>query len=439
MRSPTSRSTARARRGPRRPRAADVYLLPAIVGGGLGDIDEVLCAARALGRAGVPLTLYRRAGRPLPLGVDGPWDWPPLRRRDTLAPRASRAVTIAPAWGIVAAPARDEPLGRPGPWAEEVGEIERTYGTDRTLHISLEEFARTLTSEEETVERLREGGVRSRAIRTRFRDARAVGEVVAFRRAFRTFRAFARPNVLNLFATFLYDRPFGREHPEAVQVGPLWPRRGRSRRPRPRGSPRWVWYASPSSAEAIAPAVLEGLRAVVPRPFLVVRSPRAWTRLEGDPGWTVVRTPLPHMVWEREFRNAAVRIVTGSRSLLEALELGGPFLYFNGVVGGGPVRRRHRPEKIVTFLRLAREAGWPADLRNDLADFSRGRRVAEVVRRAASSAGSWGDFPKAPTPTGFAPGFEDAGRLVVRAVGRFGTGRIGSHQLVDELRRGSHR
>jgi hypothetical protein len=416
----------------------DVYLLPAIVGGGIGDIDEVVCAARTLARAGFALTLFRRAGRPLPRGVDGPWGWPPLRRVDALAPRAPRAVTVAPAWGIVAAPARDEPLGRAGPWAEEAGEIERVYGTERTLHVSLEEFARTLTSREETVERLREGGVRSRAVPARRRAAEADGEVQAFRAAFRRFRAFDRPNVLTLFATFRYDRAFAREHPESIQVGPLWPRQ-HPRRASGGVARAWVWYASPASSEEIAPAVLAGLRSVVPSPFLSVRSPGPWTRLAANGGWRQTTTPLPSGAWRREFRSAALRIVTGSRSLLEALELEGPFLYFNGVLGRGPARRRHRPEKIVAFLRLARQAGWPADLLSDLADFSRGRRVREIVRRATSATGSWDRFPPTPPPAGFAPGFEDAGRLLVRLVREFGSGQAGSSELVDRLRRASHR
>jgi hypothetical protein len=382
--------------------------------------------------------LYRGVGRPLPPAVDGPWDWPPLRRVDRLAPTAPRAVTIAPAWGVVAAPARQGPLGRPGPWAEEATAIEARYGPERTLHVSLEEFARTLTTSGETVERLREGGVRARALAAGRRAAEARGELAAYRRAYRTFRGLDRPNLLALFASFRFDRPFAREHPEAVQVGPLWS--GRTSRPRRSGAPaRWVWYASPASAEAIAPAVLDGLRLAPSPPTLWVRSPRPWPSVAPATDWTQVTAPVPARRWRREFRRASLRIVTGSRTLLEALEVGGPFLYFNGVLGRGAARRRHRPEKIVEMLRLARGAGWPDDLRRDLRDFARGRRVAEVVRRAASGTGGWRRFPTAPRPSGFAPGFDDAGRLLVRVLREFGRGREQPGELADRFRRLSHR
>jgi len=434
----TSPSTGPAARRQGPPPAVDVYLLPAIVGGGLGDVDEVLCAGRHLAAAGFRLTLYRRAGRPLPPGVEGPWDWPPHLRGTSLRPRALRALTVSPAWGITAAPPREGPLGRPGPWAEEAAEIERAYGSERTAHVSLEEFARTLTPLEESVERLREGGVRSREIPARLAEACARGEVTAYRRAFRSFRAFDRPNVLGVFATFRYDRPFAREFPEAVQTGPLWP--GRASSPPPAGSRRgWVWYASPASAETIAPAVVVGLRSLDLPPALLVRAPRPWTAVRSAPRLTIRTGPLEAAAWERAFRRASLRIVTGSRSLLEALEVGGPFLYFNGVLGTGAARRRHRPEKIVELLGLAREARWPSDLLEDLADFSRGRRVAQVVARAASGQGGWKRFPTPPSPSGFAPGFEDAGEVLVRFARSLAATTGPASELVAGFRGLSHR
>jgi hypothetical protein len=408
------------------------------VGGGLGDVDEVVCAGRHLAAAGFRLTLYRRAGRPLPPGVEGPWDWPPHRRRTSLRPRAPCALTVAPAWGITAAPPREGPLGRPGPWAEEAVEIERAYGSERTAHVSLEEFARTLTPLEESVERLREGGVRSREIPARLAEARARGEVAAYRRAFRSFRAFDRPNVLGVFATFRYDRPFAREFPEAVQTGPLWP--GRANSPPPaRGRREWVWYASPASAETIAPDVVAGLRSVDPPPPLLVRALRPWTAVRSGSRLTVRTEPLDAVAWQRAFCRASLRIVTGSRSLLEALEIGGPFLYFNGVLGTGAARRRHRPEKIVELLGLAREARWPSDLLADLADFSRGRRVAQVVARAAHGEGSWKRFPPPPPPSGFAPGFEDAAKVLVWFARSLASTAGPASELVARFRRFSHR
>ncbi len=354
--------------------------------------------------------------------------------------RAPSALTITPAWGITAAPARPGPYGRPGPWAGEAEELERAYGPDRVLHVSLEEFARTLATRAENVERFREGGVRSRGIPRRLARARRAGELDRFAAAFRSFRAFDRPNVLHVFATFRPDPAFAREFPEAVQTGPLWgnaPPVRRRRRPA-RGRP-WVWYASPASAEAIAPEVVEGL-ARAGAPTLLVRSPRAWGTALGA-GRTVrfEQDPLPAAVWRRAFARAAVRIVTGSRSLLDALEVGGPFLYFNGVLGTGPARRRHRPEKIRSFLALARSAGWPADLVRDLSDFSRGRRVVEVVARAARSEGGWRRFPPAPSPAGFRPPFDDAACLVVEVARSLGARTATAPEVVARFRARAHR
>jgi hypothetical protein len=360
------------------------------------------------------------------------------RRTGRLRPRAPRALTIAPAWGLTAAPARAEPLGRAGAWADEAAEIERAYGSGRTVHVSLEEFCRTLSSSDEELERLREGGVPARRLWRELARSVAAGQLERYRAAFRRFRGFDRANVLHLFATFRFDRPFADEYPEAVQVGPLWPGVFRRRTTRVPSTGRWVWYASPASAEAIAPSVLRGLGRAATGPGLVIRSPRPW-RSAPQLRDAVLRTePVPFSAWRREFREAALRIVTGSRSLLEALELGGPFLYFNGVLGSGPARRRHRPEKIVELLRLAGEAGWPADLRHDLDDFARGRRATSVAERAARHRGGWANFPRLPALRGFAPGFDDAGTALVRFAREFATGGEGSDGLVARTRSRAH-
>jgi len=402
----------------RRPRTGgvDVYLFPAVVGGGLGDIEEVLAAGRYLARAGIPLVLYREAHHALPPSVDGPWEWPPVERRSSIAPRARAAVTVAPSWGVSAGPSRPTRFGRGGPWEAEARSVEQAYGPDRTLHLSLEEFARTLPSRVETRERLREGGVPSRALGPRLRAAEAANEVVAFRSAFREFRGFDRPNVLHLFATFRPDRAFGREFPEAVQTGPLGSGRRAiptSGRRRTRGPREWVWYASPSSAERIAPAVLRGLSGVRPPVHLFVRSPRPWPSIAGSAGVRLVSSPIPPSAWRSRFRRAELRIVTGSRTLIEAMEVDGPFLYFNGVLGRGSAHRQHRPEKVRAWIDLARRSGVSRGLRTDIADFARGRRVAEVVRKAARHEGGWAHFPSSLPPIGFPETRSDAGRVLV--------------------------
>ncbi|MGA9840114.1 MAG: hypothetical protein WBS16_06735, partial [Thermoplasmata archaeon] len=374
MPSGSGRSTGPPRRSTGRPSAVDVYLFPAVVGGGLGDVEEVLAAGRELARAGFRTNLYRSDGRPLPRSVDGPWDWPPVERRSRIAPSSPAALTVSPAWGVSAAPSRPEPFGRGGPWELESGDVERVYGPASTIHVSLEEFARTLPAASENRERLREGGVPDRELGSRLARSRREGELDRLRAAFARYRGFERANVLHVFATLRADPAFGREFPAAVQTGPLWPRRfaPASQRRTPGVRREWVWYASPASAETIAPAVVAGLDGTDPAVRLYVRTDRPW-KVALPPGRVeVAGGPVASVSWRRRFAAADLRIVTGSRTLLEAIELGGPFLYFNGVLGTGARRRRHRPEKAVALLELARERGVPAALRRDLADFSRG-------------------------------------------------------------------
>jgi len=345
---------------------------------------------------------------------------------------------VTPAWGVSAAPSRPGAYGRGGPWESEVKEIETAYGPSRVLHVSLEEFARTLTNTRENLERLREGGVPARALGPRLRAARSSGEVERFRSAFRRFRAFDRPNVLHLFASFRPDAAFAREFPEAVQTGPLWPERFRRGRWAPtRGSrPEWVWYASPASAERIASAVAAGLAAADPAAHLWVLTPRPWTlRLPSD-RVEVVTTPVPPTEWTARFARARLRIVTGSRTLLEAMELGGPFLYFNGTLGRGKHMRRHRPEKLTSLLDLAARAGVGTPLRTDLADFARGRRVREVVERAAAGADGWSEFPRRWPVTSFEAPFDDPGSLLVRVASALGRRGARAPDIVRRVRAG---
>jgi hypothetical protein len=355
-----------------------------------------------------------------------------------LAPRSRCALTVSPAWGVSAAPESDGPLGRAGPWAPEAADIERRYGADRTVHVSLEEFARTLTVAEEERERYREGGVRARRLPSRSRARPTPRDHRAYAASFRRFRAFDRPNVLHLYAAFTPRRAFSREFPEAVQTGPLWSGAHRgSARGRP-SAPAWVWYASPASAERLAGEVAGALRAARPAASLFVRSPRAW-REGAVPSWVDVRTaPIEPARWRRRFAAADVRIVTGSRTLLEALEVGGRFLYFNGVLGSGAARRRHRPEKLIALLALARRLGWPPDVRRDLSDFARGRRVPEVVGRVARKAGGWARPLPALHPIGFRPPFDDAGALLLEVARDLAAPDASADRTVARWRRRSN-
>ncbi len=431
----SSRSTDRSPRRPERRDGVDVYLLPAVVGGGLGDIEEVLTAGRRLARAGFSIFVFRKDGRPWPRDVQGPWDWPQHRTVDRLVPEHRAALTVAPAWGVSAAPAAPGPLGRPGPWADEAREIEEAYGPDRTVHASLEEFARTLTILEEDRERLREGGVPARHLGARLASAAARRDRAELERAFRRFRAFERPNVLHLFGGFRPAGGFARQFPEAVQTGPLWPHRFHRLR-RPHGpSDRWVWYASPSSAEAIAPEVVAALGAARRPARITVLSPRPWRTAFHRRTVELVSAPMPPPRWRAMFARADVRIVTGSRTLLEALEVGGPFLYFNGVLGSGRARRRHRPEKIDALLEAARASGWPEELLRDLGDFARGRRVREVVRRAVDRTGPWARFPSPPALRGYPGARRDLGNLLVRVARELARPSSSAREVVACVRR----
>jgi hypothetical protein len=427
------------RRGDRPP-SLDAYLLPAVVGGGLGDIEEVLAAGRVLARAGHAIVLYRPSDRPLPRSVEGPWDWPQHRRLARLEPRAERAITVGAWWGVSAAPARDEPLGRAGPWSWEAAAIESAYGPGRVLHVSLEEFARALTSREQTIERWREGGISMREIRRRLARSETNAEVERFRELYRRFRAFDRPNVLHLVTGFRFSHRFAREFPEAVQTGPLWPgryvrppvRRGRSQRPR-----RWIWYASPSTSARLSARIASALPSSQPPVQVLVRTPRPWSFPSGDVGVRWASAPiLSPGAWRRRFAEADLRIVTGSRTLLEALELGGPFLYFNGVLGSGPGARVHRPEKLRELLALGRTLRVRSGALRDLADFARLRRVEAVVRSAVRHPDRAPRFPRRPRALGFDPPYDDAGALLVRVAQAFARGDETAARLVGEVRSG---
>ena len=422
------------------PGSLDIYLQPAVVGGGLGDIEEVLAVGRRLERLGWRSFLYRKSGRPLPPSVEGPWGWPSVRRVRRLVPRSRHALTVTPWWGVSAAP-DPERKGPPGPWSLETGDIEDVYGPGRVVHLSLEEFARTLTSRRQTRERWREGGVPVRAISRRLKGRAATREVRAFHDAYRKWRAFDRSNVLHLFTGFRPSRAFAREFPEAVQVGPLWPESFARARHRP-VQRRWIWYASPSTSDRLAAKLAES----VPPPAagaasveIEVRGPRP-VELPPAPGvrWRRVGPTSPED-WARRFCAAELRLVTGSRTLLEALAAGGPFLYFNGVMNNGSRTRRHRPEKIDALLEVWRRHRVSLSLRHDLADFSRLRRVSPIVRSVVSDPRWSAGFPARSAAVDYPAAWADAGPLIDRWATEWARSTDSSSSLVSRWRASSRR
>jgi hypothetical protein len=119
------------------------------------------------------------------------------------------------------------------------------------------------------------------------------------------------------------------------------------------------------------------------------------------------------------------------------MELGGPFLYFNGALGEGVRQRRHRPEKASALLDIARATGVSASLRRDLADFARGRRVGDIVRHAAARTRGWADFPRRWRPVGFPSPYDDAGHLVVELARALARSPSASEAVVARVRAGS--
>lgn len=401
----------------------DLYVLPAVVGSGLGDLAEIEAAAATLRAAGYRPRLLRIAPK-LPRGLPGPFRWPPVER--SVRRRAGRALTLTSQFGVSCAPRRPGPLGAPGPWAAEVAAIEASYGRDAVLHVSLEEFARTLSARQQVDERYREGGARPPRA-----GARRGREVREMRGLYRRFREFDRPNLLTLFPTFVPDTAFTREFPEAIQVGPVV--RPGTRRRAARGARRRIlWYASPPSAPRIAAALVQGLVDGVVAEELLVRGSH-----EFPMPTSALRVrflgPATPSEWSRIWSDADAAIVTGSRSLLEALADGVPFVYYNGVTGQGARTRRHRPEKIRSLLRLARREGASAARRSELASFSRGQAVRRIASAWSQRTGA--DGPVGPS-AGFPPGRASGGAFLIRLARAWATpGAAGAAVFARQVRR----
>ncbi|MCI4366562.1 MAG: hypothetical protein L3K08_02290 [Thermoplasmata archaeon] len=420
--------------------ALAVYLLPAVVGGGRGDIEDLRAVGEALRPAGFPILLPTGTHHALPLPPGEFAEWTFVRLDRHLRRRALRALTVVPQFGICAAPARAGPFGRAGPWADVVDALETSYGKDRVVHVSLEEFARNLSAARQESERLREGGVPTRRIRALRRTPAWARDVGRMRRLWRRYHELDRPNLLSLVPTFVPSRGCRRDFPELLECGPVPPPPERSapsppRPPRRDREARWVWYASPSTSTILLDGLGEGSQRAARPLSIAVRTPRPFPVEKVPKGirWTWIDR-ASRTDWEAQFRSADLRIVTGSRSLLEALALGGPFLYFHGATGKGPRRRAHRPEKIQNLLYLWRSSGVPRRLRRDLADFARGRGVAGIVERALSGPGWSGMFPPSPIPGRFPPDRVDGGAFLRSIAEGWAGSTLGAAAFVREQR-----
>ena len=398
-----------------------VYPLPAVVGTGRGDVEEIRIGAAVLAAAGFRIRLLCPSGVPWPIRTTERGSWPgPVSRA---APRriAARAMTLSSQFGVTAAAARPGAYGRAGPWAETVARIESAYGPDRVVHLSLEEFCRNLSSDRQERERWREGGRPLRSIAAMARRREWTRRVRELRELFRRYRAFDRPNLLALFPTFRPSASFRREFPEAIECGPLFaPERTRrfpsapSARDAAGGVRRWVWYPAPTGSSFIAERLARAVDRAGVRVALAARARASFSWRPSRCLRVTTLGPLPRAIWERRFGSADLRIVTGSRTLLEALDAGGPFLYFNGVTGRGRGRRRHRPEKIDGLLHVWRRTGVSPTLRRDLADFALGRSVDRIVRAALTDPAWAGRFPTGRPSAGIPGPRADAAALIVR-------------------------
>jgi len=264
-------------------------------------------------------------------------------------------------------------------------------------------------------------------------------DIASFRALYRKFRSFDRPNLVPLFPGFRPSPGFAREFPESVQSGPLWPW---PKAPRYRGrrsgvERHVVWYAGPSSSERIAGRLLDGLEATRLAVRLTVRSARPLPI--ASRGTVRVETvgSLSPRHWTAVWRSADLVIVSGSRSLLEAIDRGVPFLYFNGVLGVGRRTRRHRPEKIAGLLPWLRAEHAPLEVRRGLAAFARAHRVAEVSRDALLRPAwrSWS--PRRTRSSGYPEGFGDAGEVAVTLARRLAAAASGASEVVAWARRAS--
>ena len=155
---------------------------------------------------------------------------------------------------------------------------------------------------------------------------------------------------------------------------------------------------------------MAGLEEAGPGVTLVLRSPRGLS-VPPAPGVRVqsLEETGPG-AWVRTWEGCDLAIVSGSRTLLEAIVTKTPFLYYNGLTGRPGRARRHRPEKLDSLLR-SRSAQGVDPVRRDLQDFARGRRVRAIVANRLRV--GWAGRSFAPTH-GFPPGHEDGGGFVVR-------------------------
>ncbi len=386
----------------REPDRIPIYILPARIQAGWGDIVEMSRACEWLAGPQTHLLHLRRktCGRdqnfredPRTVPIDpGTVDLPGFR--DILEvdhPEGTgRAVVLVPWWGLTCRQkARGGPPRPKGIFFDTLTRIAEQHGRENVLVLSLEEFASNRDSRTARREALRQAGLPP--------DPRNATDgadwVRRYHRAFEAARGGRDPRVLHLFGAFAEDRSAGREFPFTVCIGPFGcPPASTIRRvtgPHRFIPPyRVVWYASPESSPEFLYRMLGDLRDAPERIDLWIRTGTLWgpeRRPEAIPPRVRVRF-LPwqsSQVWDHTLVGAHLVIVGGSQSLVDALAAGKPFLYFNGFSSGSAGdSRAYRREKLQNLLTAWKARGVSVRVRQDLLDFADARSPGKVLLRA---------------------------------------------------------
>lgn len=431
-----------------------VYVAPARIQRGWGDVVELFHAIRALQGLSVEFcTLsavklppgYPPRNDPRVIPVDPeelpsgdfpviPWSRDPRR--------GDRAVVLVTWWGVSGDRTSRAGDGiSPGPYAAAVAQLRKEFGEDRVLLISLEEFAACQDSATSRREVLRQAGRRSSPDndwQRRYRDA------------YRNARGAEEPRVLHLFGTFAEERGARREFPFMIPVGPFgWPTQASLRKTEVAhpGRKKFLvaWYATSESAPLFLRKLVEDLPANRDPIEFEVRTEKeledAFRRLPLPEGITLRVLPrLPLHAWERKVRDSDLVIVGGSQSLVDVLRIRVPFLYFNGFLGSpGEPARAFRREKLRSLVNAWKARGVSGRVLRDLSDFADARRTSTVLLRALGDA-EWRREELAPLSTEAVPWALPAARrdgdaYLRRIVERWSRYPEGARSFVEQVRR----
>jgi hypothetical protein len=409
-----------------------LYLMPSRIGRGWGDVSELARFARALSRtsrtvAWVPPTAIPRSD-PRVEPVDPartPLPFPPLQRWSQPRGKGS-AVVLITWWGVTGRRVDEQGRPLPGPWASTLEVVRAHHGRDRTLVVSLEEFASARTAREVLTQMLWSSGERAQEVPAHLSGPEGTEFLERYRRAYRTYRGLSAPHVLHVVTSFRFDEGAWREFPEMLQVGPAWGHPPRRAFTVTSGRWRILWYASPPSSLPFARRLTLALRTLKKPMELHIRGAlggECGSLASGPARGLEIRfhRELRETAWRRLRQGCRLIITTGSQSLLECLDRGQPFLYFNGIRRTRRGWRPDRPEKIESLLRAREGIGADATVSRDLRDFAAGRNLRRVLGRALMDPLWRADVVRRPSVGMFPLEAADGGLFVARLLRRFET------------------